>query len=173
MQIPHTLRSAAETIHSLVDDKRIRRLSEQLCWLMKEQSESLEQQAFIKFDQQELQRHEERLKQIREVSADLIAAWNEAARSSAPIQHQEEKEAMAERATVTLPGVVQKVIERPPEPKKAEIAVEGADPLYREIRIENTLEDEDGEEVELKAGAEVEVKIEAEPEAVKPKEDVD
>ena len=135
---------------------------------MKEQGESLEHQAFIKFDQQELQRHEERLKQIREVSADLIAAWNEAARGSAPIPHQEE-EAMAERATVTLPGVVQKVIERPAEPKKAEIAVEGADPLYKEIRIENTLEDEDGEEVELKAGAEVDVKIEAEPEAVKPK----
>lgn len=78
---------------------------------------------------------------------------------------------MAERATVTLPGVVQKVIERPPEPKRAEIAVEGADPLYKEIRIENTLEDEDGKEVELKPGAEVDVKIEADPEAVKPKED--
>ena len=80
---------------------------------------------------------------------------------------------MAERATVTLPGVVQKVIERPPEPKKAEIAVEGADPLYREIRIENTLEDEDGKVVELKPGAEVDVTIEADPDAVKPKEDVD
>jgi len=105
------------------------------------------------------------------VSADLIAAWNEAARSSAPIPHQEE-EAMAERATVTLPGVVQKVIERPAEPKKAEIAVEGADPLYKEIRIENTLEDEDGKVVELKPGAEVDVTIEAHAEAIKPKRDV-
>jgi len=139
---------------------------------MKEQSESLEHQAFIKFDQQELQRHEERLKQIREVSADLIAAWNQAARNPAPIPHQEE-ERMAERATVTLPGVVQKVIERPTEPKKAEISVEGADPLYKEIRIENTLEDEDGKVVELKPGAEVDVTIEADPEDVKPKEDVD
>ena len=136
---------------------------------MKEQSESLEHQAFIKFDQPELQRHEERLKQIREVSADLIAAWNQAASNPASIPHQEE-EAMAERATVTLPGVVQKVIERPTEPKKAEISVEGADPLYKEIRIENTLEDENGKIVELKPGAEVDVKIEADPAAVKPKQ---
>ena len=78
---------------------------------------------------------------------------------------------MAERATVTLPGAVQKIIERPAEPKKAEIAVEGADPLYKEIRIENTLEDEDGQEVELKLGAEVDVIVEADPEAVKPKKD--
>lgn len=78
---------------------------------------------------------------------------------------------MAERATVTLPGVVQKIIERPAEPKKAEIAVEGADPLYREIRIENSLEDEDGREVELKPGAEVDVIVEADPEDVRPKKD--
>lgn len=158
--------------NSPLESKRIRALSEKLCRLMKEQSDSLEQQAFIKFNQQELQKHEERLKCIREVSADLIAAWNEAVRVSAPSPHQEE-EKMAERATVTLPGVVQKVIERPAEPKKAEIAVEGADPLYKEIRIENTLEDEEGKEVELKPGAEVDVKIEADPEAVKPKKTSD
>jgi hypothetical protein len=150
-----------------LDDERIRALSHKLSRLMKEQSDSLEHQAFIKFDEKELQRHEERLKCIREVSADLIAAWNQAVRGSAPIPKGGKD--MAERATVTLPGVVQKVIERPTEPKKAEIAVEGADPLYKEIRIENTLEDDEGQEVELKPGAEVEVKIEADPEDVKPK----
>jgi hypothetical protein len=40
----------------------------------------------------------------------------------------------------------------PSEPDKAEIAVDGADDLYKEIRIENTLTDEDGNEVSLKKG---------------------
>lgn len=48
------------------------------------------------------------------------------------------------------------------EPEKAQIAVEGADQLYRELRVRNTLTDEDGNKVKLTKGAEVEVKIEAE-----------
>lgn len=47
------------------------------------------------------------------------------------------------------------------EPEKAQIAVEGADHLYREIRVPNVLANEDGEKVKLKEGAEVDVKIEA------------
>jgi hypothetical protein len=47
-------------------------------------------------------------------------------------------------------------------PQKAEIAVHGADELYQEIRIENTLTDANGEEVKLKEGAHVEVTVEAE-----------
>lgn len=39
--------------------------------------------------------------------------------------------------------------------------MEGADHLYREIRVPNTLENENGEKVKLKEGAEVDVKIEA------------
>jgi uncharacterized protein YfaS (alpha-2-macroglobulin family) len=72
---------------------------------------------------------------------------------------------MSEKATATLPGTVQKIIKSPhPDmPEKAEIAVEGADELYREIRIENTLTDEKGNEVKLKPGATVEVTVEAEP----------
>ena len=75
-------------------------------------------------------------------------------------------------AATTLPGTVQKIIQSPDPsiPEKAEIAVEGADELYKEIRIENTLTDEKGHEVKLKAGAEVEVTVEAEPEATVPKE---
>ena len=76
-----------------------------------------------------------------------------------------------EKASVTLPGTVEKIIPSldPDEPDKAQIAVEGAEELYREIRIENTLQDEAGNEVSLKKGAEVEVTIAAEPEATKPK----
>lgn len=73
---------------------------------------------------------------------------------------------MAEKASVAMPGTVEKIIKspHPSEPEKAEIAIEGADHLYREIRIENTLTDENGEEVRLKEGAKVEVKLEAEAE---------
>ena len=63
----------------------------------------------------------------------------------------------------TKPGKVEKIIKSPfpQEPEKAEIAIEGAEHLYREIRIENTLEDEKGNEVKLKEGAPVEVTVEA------------
>lgn len=70
---------------------------------------------------------------------------------------------MSANASVTLPGTVAKVIPPPiqSEPEKAQILVEGADHLYREIRIENTLIDENGNEVRLKKGAQVEVTVEA------------
>jgi hypothetical protein len=73
---------------------------------------------------------------------------------------------MSEKAAITLPGTVEKVFPptHPRDTQKAQIAVEGADHLYREIRIENRLEDEDGNPVQLKEGAEVAVKIEADPE---------
>jgi hypothetical protein len=65
-------------------------------------------------------------------------------------------------------GKVQKIIKSPYEPEKAEIAVEGADQLYREIRIENVLEDEQGKKVKLKQGEQVDVIVEAEPKATTP-----
>ena len=78
------------------------------------------------------------------------------------------------KPAVTLPGTVEKIIptKYSVEPEKAEISVDGADPLYKEIRIENTLQDEEGKDVGLKPGAQVDVTIEAEPEATKPKEPV-
>jgi primase-polymerase (primpol)-like protein len=80
-------------------------------------------------------------------------------------------EHMTEKPNVTLPGRVEKIIESigPTEPEKAQISVEGADTLYQEIRIENSLTDEDGRKVRLKKGAEVEVTIEAEKDATIPK----
>lgn len=68
---------------------------------------------------------------------------------------------MTEKPSVKLPGKVEKVIKPAAgEPEKAQIAIEGADPLYREIRIENTLKDSDGEEVHLKQNDEVDVTVE-------------
>jgi len=80
---------------------------------------------------------------------------------------------MSEKPSTTLPATVEKVIKpiSPGEPEKAQISVEGADHLYRELRIENTLTDEKGEKVHLKPGAEVEVTIAAEAEATAPKDE--
>jgi hypothetical protein len=79
---------------------------------------------------------------------------------------------LTEKASSTLPGTVEKIIKSPfpDEPDKAQIAVEGADHLYREIRIENTLTDEQGNEVELKQGVQVDVIVEADPEDTEKKE---
>lgn len=78
---------------------------------------------------------------------------------------------MTEKSSTTKPGVVEKIIKPvvPDQPEKAQIAVEGADDLYREIRIENTLIDEKGKEVKLKEGAPVEITVEADPEDTTPK----
>jgi hypothetical protein len=72
---------------------------------------------------------------------------------------------------VTLPGTVDKVIKSPDptEPDKAQIVVEGADELYREIRIDNALQTDKGEEVALKPGTEVDVTVEAPADATTPK----
>jgi len=71
---------------------------------------------------------------------------------------------MSEKPSTTLLATVEKVIKpfSPGEPEKAQISVEGADHLYRELRIENTLTDENGKKVRLKPGTDVEVTIVAE-----------
>ena len=69
-----------------------------------------------------------------------------------------------EQPSVTMPGKVAKIIPsaRPRGAEKAQIAVDGADPRYRDLRIENTLTDEHGDDVSLKKGAEVAVTVTAE-----------
>jgi hypothetical protein len=69
-----------------------------------------------------------------------------------------------DKPSTTLPGTVEKIIKPvvPSEPEKAQINIEGAEDLYREIRVENTLKDENGEAVAIiKEGASVDVTIEA------------
>ena len=76
-----------------------------------------------------------------------------------------------EKSSSTLTGRVEKIIPSPfpGEPEKAQIGVDGADELYREVRVENVLQDENGEAVKLKHGAKVEVTIEADPKDTVPK----
>ena len=78
---------------------------------------------------------------------------------------------MKKKPKIVKPGRVKKVIQPvyPEGPEKVEIEVIDADHLYKEVRIDNTLEDEQGQERRLKEGAEVDVVIEADREATVPK----
>ena len=64
-----------------------------------------------------------------------------------------------------LRGKVEKIIKplHPSEPEKAQIAIEDAEHLYREIRVENVLTDDQGDKASLKPGAKVDVVLEADP----------
>lgn len=72
-----------------------------------------------------------------------------------------------------LRGTVEKVVKSsdPAEPEKAQINIQEADHLYREIRVENILTDEKGEKASLKPGAEVDVVVEADADATVKKSD--
>jgi hypothetical protein len=62
-----------------------------------------------------------------------------------------------------MAGTVKKIIPSPRTnlPEKAQIAVAGAPLPYRDIRIENSLTDEHGDDVRLKKGAHVEITVSA------------
>ena len=67
-----------------------------------------------------------------------------------------------ELPSTILKGTVDKIL--PParsQPERAQIGVDGADEGYRDLRIENILTDEYGDDVRLKKGAHVEVTVTA------------
>jgi hypothetical protein len=70
-----------------------------------------------------------------------------------------------EQPSAVMPGTVDKIIPspRPSQAEKAQIAVKGADHRDQDLRIENTLTDEHGDDVKLKKGAHVAVTVTAEP----------
>jgi len=66
-----------------------------------------------------------------------------------------------------LHGTVEKII-KPPHPglpEKAQIAIEEAEHLYREVRVENTVTDDKGETSSLKPGTKVDVILETDTDA--------
>jgi uncharacterized cupredoxin-like copper-binding protein len=80
------------------------------------------------------------------------------------------KSSEPEKTAVTLQGTVKKIIPgNSIGTEKAQISVQDAEHLYKDIRVENTLRDENGNKVGLKPGAQVEVTIEAEKDATVPK----
>jgi hypothetical protein len=76
-----------------------------------------------------------------------------------------------EQPCVSMPGTVDKIIPSPgpSQPEQAQIGVEGGDSQKQDLRIENTLTYEHGDDVRLKKGAHVEVNVTAEPTASTPK----
>ena len=65
--------------------------------------------------------------------------------------------------SIKLHGVVDKIVlsNHPSQPEKAQIVIQEAEDLYKELRIDNALHDGGGEKVKLKRGTEVEVIVEA------------
>jgi hypothetical protein len=74
-----------------------------------------------------------------------------------------------ERPKTVMPGTVDRLIRStcPSRPEKAQISIKGADHGYRDLRFENSLIDEHGDEVKLKKGAHVEITVVAKPDIVK------
>ena len=64
-------------------------------------------------------------------------------------------------ASACFSGTIQKIIRSvdPTKPDKVQIVVRAADDLYREIRVDNIFQNEDGDLVNLGPGDEVEITI--------------
>jgi hypothetical protein len=77
-----------------------------------------------------------------------------------------------EKPRTTWKGRVRKIIQPHPSlPEMAEITVHGAGELYRELRIENALVDENGRTRKLRQDADVILIIEADLQATVAKDD--
>jgi len=84
------------------------------------------------------------------------------ARSARIAQQNLDTARVPEQTSTTMSGTVNKIIPpRPGRPEKAQIAVDRANHWHRDLRIENSLTDENGDEVKLKKGAHVEVTVAA------------
>jgi hypothetical protein len=80
---------------------------------------------------------------------------------------------MKKKPRTTKHGTVKKIIKSPDPsvPEKAEVEVHEADELYKEIRIDNVLEDEQGKKVKLKEDAPVDITVEADQNSTTPDTD--
>ena len=79
---------------------------------------------------------------------------------------------MRKKKQKKMRSCVQKVIQPliPGEPERAQIGIDEAEHLYREIRVENVVTDEKGEKGSLKPGVEVDIILEADADATTKKE---
>jgi hypothetical protein len=68
---------------------------------------------------------------------------------------------ISEQPSTSMSGTVRKIIpaRHRSKPEKIQIAVDLPESRYREIRIENSLTDEHGDEVRLKKGDQVQVTV--------------
>lgn len=61
--------------------------------------------------------------------------------------------------SVTLSGIVDRIVQTAGDSAKAQITIKDADDLYREIRIPNAFHDGKGPPVAVEEGSEVEITI--------------
>ena len=75
----------------------------------------------------------------------------------------DDQEVEQEIPSVKLHGVVDKILQPSylGQPEKAQIVIQEAEDLYKEIRIDNAFHDGGAEKVKLKQGTEVDVVVEA------------
>src|SRR5262249_12514148 len=117
---------------STVTRQRKDDLRREISRLMQEHIDSLKEQAFVASTPEQIEKDRKRLERMREVSADYLAEMGRSRTKTGG-------DNMTEKHRVTLPGTVEKVIKPvADEPEKAQIAIHDGDPLYREIRIENS-----------------------------------
>jgi hypothetical protein len=104
---------------------------------------------------------------LEEKERRVIVATDERARHSFQIPLRLSGTTVMKKKRKRLHGIVKKVIKPVAldDPEKAEISIKEADDLYREIRVENILTDENDEKVSLKPGAEVDIVLEADTDA--------
>ena len=99
-------------------------------------------------------------------SVKLEMAKPRMARSARIAQQKLDLARTAVHPSVSMPGTVDKIIPppRPRQPEKAQIAVDGAHRPHQNLRIDNDLLDEHGNDVKLKKGARVELTVTSESE---------
>ena len=122
-------------------------------------------------DRQETMNHNKRKKELSDtIPASLLTemALPRMSKSARIAERNSETARIHEQPRTVIPGTVEKLIPspRPNQPEKAQIAIDG-DLGYRDLRIENSLTDEQGDEVKLKKGAHVEVTVAARTDVVK------
>ena len=107
-------------------------------------------------------RHKKVPRDPTRVSVEKEMAQPRMARSARIAERNLDTTRVPDQPSTTMPGTVDKIIpRRPSRPEKAQIAIDRADHRHRDLRIENSLTDENGDEVKLKKGAHVEVTVAA------------
>jgi len=122
----------------------MQQLKEEIRRLREQQSAAEKMAGFVGMTTEESERYRERNNRIKRLTSQL-AVLDSA--EEVALHEQNEMEAIA----------------RP--------SVDEADELYREIRVENVLTDENGKKVRLKLGADVDVVVEADTDATTKKPD--
>jgi hypothetical protein len=106
--------------------------------------------------------HKKVKKQLRDATRESVKkemAKPRMARSARIAELKLDAARIPEQSSATMSGTVDRIIPspRPSRPEQANIIVDVPDKRYSNLRIENTLTDEHGDDVSLKKGTQVEV----------------